>query len=214
MNAIDQGAILREGDIQIIDSVDNAIELAVIAGDPRKAFRHLNGLKGMAQASAIAICKLLAKMEKQWSLFQDVNDDFYTFATAETGYSKETVRKYIGLWDAVFENPDVPDEIKARLMGKPIKGLLLLTASAREGELDWEQVVSANTEQEIREVIGSTRTSSVNRLVIMLKPDGTLNAKKGEDAYVYFGYLDMQTKDPTCRDAIDRIINSAHIVEQ
>lgn len=214
---MDQSVIVSSGDItRMFDEVDSMIERCAIMGNPDGALTWVRELRTKRQIDGIVTAKLLWSIKEQWELYRGINDDFMSYAEINTGYSVQTIRKYTELWDVLQEkllsSPLYSDDIKSSILSKPMKSLLLLTKTAQEDELDWDAVAEASSHYEIRELIGSNRTSSVNRLVIYLMRDGTLSVQYKDERYP-IGVLRLGTKIEAVDKAISRIIQDANIVE-
>lgn len=209
---------LSIGDKLVFDEVDNIINLATLEGDPRIAARYGMALRKDARIRGIALAKLLWAVADQWELFQSkgTEDDFYSFVEAEMDIPISTSRVYVGIWDALFANPNVPDEVKERLLSKPIRTLKLLPALASESEVDWNDVISTTTHDEVRQLVRQARgeqTSSKTALFIRLDTrTGQLSAKQGDKPFEPFGVLNMETGSDVCNHAIERIIRDARLM--
>ena len=220
-NGVDMAVMLTPGDKKIFDIVDEIVEQSVVQGDIQPAMSLGKSLRRSIQANGLALAKLLYRVKEAWEVLGDEND-LYETVYAEMGVAASTVHKYINMWDAIFANSQIPDEVKEQLQGKPIKALLLLTAAAREGEIDeetWERVSDAATSSEVRSIvrdIRGERTSSKQAIVIELNMNsGMLFARKGDMSEV-IGVLNVGLRDESdiVEAAITRIVTSANIMER
>ena len=220
-NGIDMAVMLTPGDKKIFDMVDEIIEQSVVQGDIQPAMSLGKSLRRSIQANGLALAKLLYRVREAWEVLGDDND-LYEIIYAEMGVASSTVHKYINMWDAIFANPDISDEIKGQLEGKSIKALLLLTAAAREGEIDdetWERVSDATTSSEIRSIVRDLRgerTSSNQAIILELNmTSGILMARKG-DQYDVVGMLNvgLRQESDLIEASITRLVNSANIMER
>jgi hypothetical protein len=81
------------------------------------------------------------------------------------------------------------------ILGKPIRGLILLTAASREDELKaehWQTIAKAPNVDAIRDVVKQVRgwqTSSGTKLTLFLQSDGQLRARLGNTAYEVVGHI-------------------------
>lgn len=215
----DLSPMLTKGDVEFLNSVDTVITQAVIQSDPMIAFNFGRALWKDGHLKGLALAKFLAKLGQQWGIFQmgNVEERFEDAVNSEIGISPQTVRKYADMWENLFENEDIPTEVKAALYGKPIKSLLLLTAAARDGdELDWNEVAMTSTGNEIRDLVREARgeqTSSSSAIRITLDRNGDLKLRRGMTGEtVYFGHLDTHLQDdPDVKRAITRIVERAGI---
>ena len=212
---------LSDGDLLIFNTVDEITTKAIEAGDPSIATRLGRSLHRGVRVSGIALCKLLWILRDNWAKFQadGVDDNFYSVMESEIGLAVSTIHKYSDMWESVFANPDISDEIKHRLLNKPVKTLLLLPALAKDAsDVDWAEVAETNNHADMRALIRSYRgeaTSSKTAIHIRLElSSGQLSARKGTGNYVVFGILNLDKRsDPAVSGAIDRIIREGRISE-
>lgn len=214
-------------ELELLTDVDVIIVRSVTAGDPLIACNYGLDLQRSAAIKGLALAKLLHGMRSNWEMYQaaGVDEDFEDFVQANMGVSPQTARKYSDMWRSIFASDYVPDEIKLKLQSKPIKELLLLTAAVEEGSLtedELETVVVAD-ETKIREMVRSARgkeaTSSRSAVYIAIvmrdgkNPRGTIIATQ-DGISETIGYLNMDTDIKFVNQAIERIKNSAHMLER
>ena len=220
-NGVDLAVMLTPGDKKIFDMVDEIVEQSVVQGDIQPAMSLGKSLRRSIQANGLALAKLLYRVKETWEILGDDND-LYEVIYAEMGVASETAHKYTNMWGAIFANPEIPDEIKEQLQGKPIKALLLLTAAAREGDIDketWEKVSDAATSSEMRNIVRDLRgdrTSSGAAITLELNmTSGMLYARKGEMSEVV-GVLnvDLRGESDMIEAAIARIVKNCSIMEK
>jgi len=218
--ALDQAATLTTAERDSIDKIDNIVEKSLVKGDPGVALRYCYGLRRSGMVSGLATAKLLWSVKDHWDEFA-TSDTFEDAVLKETGYAPSTTRKYVEMWEALFENPAIAENIKLALACKPIGSLLLLKAGAKEGQFDdqdWKEIAGAHDQQAVRAVVDRRRggqTSAANRLVILWERDGRLRAKRGDAGhYVDVGFLPKDPESDVARDAIERIVRSAGVVER
>lgn len=220
-NGIDTAIQLKPGDREILKMVDMVVDSAVAQGNLIPATVFGQALRRQMQASGLALSKLLYRIKESWDLFKSagVDDEFLDVIYAEMGVAPGTTTKYVALWESIFANPKVPVEVKEVLESKPMRSLILLTAAARDDDFDWEKVVEANTQHEIREIVREhrgqqTSSGTALRLEINLR-DGKIFAYKGnETAPVGLLLLSEYKNNPLIASAIDRIISGANIMEK
>lgn len=219
-NGIDLASFLTPTDFILLDQVEEIVQQSVYRGDVHAAMVFGRALRRGLQVNGIALAKLLAKLSDSWELFQaaGIDDEFVDVIYAEIGVSPSTTNKYVAMWKAVFDNPNVPQEALPKLYGQPIKSLLLLTAAAREGSLDWNKVSSAVTTADIRNLVKQARgeaTSSGSAIHLSLDVrDGTIWARQGVEKSVIGVLLLTRQKDDALVEAgIQRLIRSANIME-
>lgn len=218
---------LKDADKQMFETVDTVVARSLATGDPLIALEFARSMQREGLLRGLAIAKLMYKIKQSWNLFEvaGVGDTFESIVQTQNGYSPETVEKYIRMWEGIFENPDIDDELKHQLSGRPISDLLLLTAAAREGSLsseEWSRVAVAPDSHTVRDIVRKARgdtTSSKTAVIprIQMRADGTF--PRGA-LYVYengnpvlFGSIDVDTDSEAAKKAIARIINGAHIKE-
>lgn len=218
---------LKDSDKGIFQTVDDVVSRSLATGDPLIALEFARSMQREGLLRGLAIAKLMYKIKQNWNLFEvaGVGDTFESIVQTQNGYAPETVEKYIRMWEGIFENPHIDEELKHQLSGRPIGDLLLLTAAAREGSLsesDWEKVSVAPDSHSVRAIVRKARgevTSSKTAVIpqIQMRPDGTF--PRGA-LYVYengtpvlFGSIDVDTTSEAAKKAIARIINGAHIKE-
>ncbi len=222
----DQDVVLTATELRIFDEVDRIVTSAVTSGDPVPAMGFAEELIRSGQVRGLALAKLWYELKSRWNLFQAAGfqDNFEDFTQAHTGKSPQTITKYTRMWENVFANPDISNDIKLQLMGKDIKQLLLLTALTREGvdEETMKDIAQSTDINDLREKIKGERgerTSSASaiRLFVQIRedgkyPKGCLYLKQGQTE-VIFGSLDIDGGDELADKAINRVINSSGISE-
>ena len=169
------------------DAVDVIIQEAMDRGDHRIITHNLSLLQGMSHIAGLAKAKLLYEARRRWEHFPvDEGYEFEDACFVEAGISRETVRKYIPIWEWVVMNPALSDEQREVIVTKPIGALDLLVAAAREGELtdeDWEEVLLSPDKASIREVVRRVRGQvgpSATAVVITKRRDCTITARRGD----------------------------------
>lgn len=218
---------LSSSDTTLFNKVDEVLERSITVGDPLIAFEFAQSLQRDGLLKGLAIAKLMYKVKQSWALFEvaGVGDTFENLVQSMNGYSPATVDKYIRMWESIFENPDLPEDIKNSLSGRPIRDLMLLTAASREGSLtdeDWGKVSVAGDTSEVRDIVRKARgevTSSKNAVTIILQirdngtyPRGALTASK-DGLRIMIGTLDVDNEDEIAKKAITRLVNAARILE-
>ena len=212
---------LTQGDKMLFDEVDNIMRLSVTSGDPTIAMRFGSSLRKDARVRGVALAKLLWGIQDNWYLFESagVEDSMINVIESEMGVSPATANVYIRTWEAVFANPDIPDNVKERLLCKPIRTLKLLPSLAGEGDdVDWNEIASAISHDDVRKIIKRVRgeqTSSNTALFIRLDSrTGQLSCRRGDGQFHPFGILNMELNDnEVVVSAIERIVNNARIMQ-
>lgn len=221
---LDQPIKLTDEQMQLFEDVDMVIGRAIQIGDPLVAMDYGKGLIRDIQVKGVALAKLLYRLQETWELFTSAGTDgtLEEVAGFYLGRSSDTIRKYVRMWESVFENDQINDDVKKRLIGRPVGDLLLLTAVAREG-YDLTDMANAPDRHTLRELIRDARgeaTSSKNALSIYLvvddnraNPIGTLYAMHQGIKYEV-GFLEVESEQVKVQEAIARIVNSARIQEK
>jgi len=207
----------------IFNQVDNVIALSISTGDPLLACEFGAKLEQVARVTSVALAKLLFKLYDSWDIISasGVEDDYYNFVEAHMGYRPSTVRKYINMWEGIFEYSDLSEEVKDALAGKSMRELLKLTGAIREGSLTDDDIQAAiiSDEQGIREIVRRARgeqTSSNSSIYITIEPRkeggrhplGTMVAyQQGEREVI--GYLNLRAETDFGRRAVERILSSS-----
>ena len=221
-NGGDLAVTLTAGDRKIFELVDTTVEQAISQNNIQPVMAMGRALKRNLQASGLALSKLLYRAREVWELL-GYDEDMFESIYAEMGISHSTAHKYINMWEAVFANPDIPDDVKEDIEGKPIKALLLLTAAAREGQIsneDWDKIAEASTSSEVRNIvrdIRGERTSSRTAMVLELNmKSGVLVARRGGERDTTIGVFNVgqRTQNDLVEAAITKIISNCGIMER
>lgn len=225
ITAFDQPVGLSSDDMNIFEDVDVIVSRAVTIGDPLIALDYGKELVKDMQVKGVALAKLLYRLKQNWNLFEVAGFEGTLTEVAELhlGRSEETVKKYIRMWESVFENNSIPQDVKNKLMGRPIGDLILLTAVAREGNGDELALLAdASDRNSLRNLIRRVRgeqTSTKTAIHINLAmrsgqhPIGTLYAFQDGIKYM-IGYLNVESDEDVVSRAIARIVGSARITEK
>jgi hypothetical protein len=219
-NVYDQAMLITPAESEIFLDVDKAVSDSLLQADPQPALAFGRRLRREGQLKGLALAKLLAKLDQNWEMFKrtGIEEDVETIVEVEMGITPQTTRKYVRLWEDLFENADITESIKDRLYGKSIKSLLLLTAAARDGDdLDWEAVASATNGAEIRDIVRGVRgpaTSSETSILLTMDRDGTIYARRGSDAerHMVGRLLIGEMNNQIIERAITRIIERAGVL--
>ncbi len=210
-------ALTNKG-VMALRDVDELLERARLMNSPIPVFREILDIRRSAQVMGVKVFMLLGRLEEQWKDF-GVDDDFISTAEVETGLSVETIRKYTRLYRQTFGNPSLTDMDKNKLAGMSTKALLLAAPALAEGEVNVDEIVGAVTEGEVRDLVREKRgakTSSENRVTILLDRTGQLKCRRGSDGpFEVFGFLNFEKAktSPSIDAAISRLVGSAGIVE-
>ncbi len=208
---------------EIFDDVEGAVQQAIMVGDPMVAFKFGTDVISGIGIRGYALAKLLYRLNESWAIFtaSGITDDLFTMAEVYMGIKPSTTQKYMRMWEAIFENDEIPEDVKSLLMGRSIKDTLLLTGAARDGTFDAEElkevVMSGNLRDRIREKRGEVTSSSSAIKIFLAARDkgaikeGALFAKRGDETEVVgMLYSDL---DELGTKAVARIVGSSGILE-
>jgi len=201
--------------------VETILNRAIIAGDPLIATEYGNQLTKSIARKGVALAKLFFGMRKNWALFRaaGIEEDFPDFVDANMLYKGKTAEKYANMFEAVFENEQVPLQVKEQLENKSIKTLLLLTAAVREGELDVDQlgdVVILDHEgvhRLVRDARGNVTNSSARVYARLVQRESTSYPKGtlvvfGDNEIEPIGYVNLFPKTEAGRKFLERMKNT------
>jgi len=127
------------------------------------------------------------------------------------------------MWGNIFENSDVPDNVKAQLLWWPIGRLLAVYAAIGEGALEdrWEDLLAVNDDREARALVEGQGggVGGFPAISIVLTRDGTLMAggeEDGVEVYEPFGSFNMKKAESMdiIGKAVSRIVRESRIQEQ
>jgi hypothetical protein len=202
---------------KVLEQVDQVIATAIEEQDPMVIVNYGLNLRMASQVSGLGLAKLLYEGRENWNAFRS-DDDFATVAKTQMGVADQTYNKYIWVWehvvrnDYLLRNPDIQMEI----LGKPIGGLILLTAAARENQLtpgDWKDIRNAPDVRSIRDIVARVRGHigpAKYTLRLWLRNDGTMYGKIGGEEYGVVGFIH---RDGTkLSEAVEARLESAGVV--
>ena len=216
------GALKLAGN-ELFDKVDAVLARSISVGDPLIALEYGRELQSQGILRGLAVAKLIYKVNQNWQLYRSAgtDDDFENVVYSVNGYSPATIKKYLNVWESIFETDALSQELKDKLAGRPIGQLLLLSAAASEGSLtedDWDKVTIASNKHEVRDIVRKARgekTSSSSAISIRIMsndgkyPKGTLIAyQNGKSAVI--GILSGDGTE-LANQAMSRIINAVGI---
>lgn len=226
-NPMTQPVRITEDEMKVFDEVDDIIGKSVLIGDPLMAFEYGSLLRRQQAVRGLALAKLLYRMRESWELFKaaGTSDDLPTMAQIHMGVAPETTKKYVNMWESVFANNEIGDDIKKILMGRPIGDLLLLTAAARDGSLDDSKLLEAALAPDrasLREIVRDSRgeqtssTTAIRIAIYMVDTKngniGNLVAFRGKER-AFIGTLFVESEDDLTKKAIESLLNARHIQE-
>jgi hypothetical protein len=195
--ALDTALPLGDADFYLFDKVDEILKEAEETSNPQLIFNFGIALRKMSQTSGLGLAKLLHDGEVWWNKNVVSDDDWPTVAMASMGISDQTYNKYTRVWRHVICHPYLRKDptLQQEMMKKPIRGLILLTAAARENQLEpshWETLAKAPNIQEMRSVVAEVRgyigpaKTAIHRQV---RKDGSIWMRIGKGPYEQMGYI-------------------------
>ena len=208
---------LSEQDIEILEQVDDFIHDALVTKDITSVISFGRRLIRGFRIRGVVLSKLLYELVTNWDNF-GVEDDYISVITNEMGVKIVTLVKYSNMWRTVFAESGISDAIKQRLLCKPVKSLLLLPALIEDGDVNWDEIIDADTHEDLRDLIREKRglvTSSKTALFIKLDSrTGQLSCKAGDTPFTPFGLFNLQLAETnlTVAHAIERICRDARIL--
>lgn len=216
---LDQAIVVGDMARRALQFVDDVVTRAVDRGDDQELVGFGASLRQGMQVNGLSLAKLLYRWFQHAEEFGISTDDFVDHIYANLGISPQTTKKYTIMWKTIFEDAQLDEGIYLSLMGKPIQGLLSLTAAVREEQLDeqdWEEIANAPDAAAMSEVVRKKRgeqTSSKTRIVITMDRDGTLTARQGDDMEA-IGWLKTDCETQFGSAAVDRLLMKGGVVEK
>ena len=209
----EQAIILKSDEWEDIQAeVDDVIERSILEGNPQAALRYGYNIYRDGKIRGVKLAKLLYELDEVWQSFE-TDDAIEDAVEKEIGVPKDTFKKYSNMYRYVLvAHPE--------LAGKPIEGLIRLTAGAREGEFDekdWGELALAHNKASmlaVRDRVRDTRTSGHGRIFISRTRDGYLRARRGKGESHECGYLPPTTGNEIVDIAVERIVRAAGIEDQ
>jgi hypothetical protein len=217
---------LTATELDLFAQVDDIVVRSISAGDPLIAMDYGLSLKRSAQLKGLALAKLLHGLQSNWQMFRaaGIGEEFEDFVYAYLSIPPETSRKYAAMWQGIFMNPNVSEDIKLQLQTKPMEHLLLLKAAVEEGSIsdDDLRTVTILDKQGIRDMVNKARgmqTSGKNavRIAIQMRdgdyPAGTILALSNGDREI-IGVLELNPPYEFAQKAVARILNSCGFIQR
>lgn len=171
-----------------VASADKLIGLALECKSDEYLAGSINDIRLRMQLQGLTLACVLSEWKHHTDCFGVAVDDWEDHVFTTTGLAVQTVRKYVDVWETVFQNPAVSSELRPILAAKPMTGLLLLPAAVREEQLDddaWQKIADAPDSLAIRDVVRKVRgeaTSSKTAISLGVARDGTIWAYRGDYA--------------------------------
>ena len=222
-SALDQTlSIAKQELVQIEGMVNDVVGECIETGHINPAINFVSSLRSSVHVRALGMAMLLWLLKQYWEDI-GIEDNFLNVMEADCGLSPETSRKYVRMWGNIFENSDVPDNVKAQLLWWPIGRLLAVYAAIGEGALEdrWEDLLAVNDDREARALVEGQGggVGGFPAISIVLTRDGTLMAggeEDGVEVYEPFGSFNMKKAESMdiIGKAVSRIVRESRIQEQ
>ena len=162
----------------LVKDVDSAIEISLLSGKPDAAMALGREIIRAGRLSGVKLARLLYELDQAWKNFK-TDDRIEDAIERDIGIPKDTFIKYSRMYRFVLRG-------RPLLAGKPIEGLIKLTAAAREGEFnddDWKEILLAPNVRAmlvVRDRVRNIHTSGHSRLSAWCTKSGQLYCKKGQ----------------------------------
>ncbi len=198
-----------------LDVVDDIIKESIRQKDPEVAFRHGWGLLAGIQIRGWALAKLLYLVEQCWDTYK-IGDDFYDTVTGYLGKHKNTIKRYIEVWES---REVIPPQLLSEFQQKAIRTHLPISSAIAQGyEIDddtWQKLADAPDLNTITKIVREdVRGEELKKGSISLTIDrnGTIDVFSNNDRF-FVGSLDIDCELEAVQKAINRIIKNSGILQ-
>ena len=188
----------------LVKDIDRAIEISLLSGRPDAAMGLGRDILRQGRLSGVKLARLLYEIDEIWDKFT-TDDRVEDAIERDIGVPKDTFLKYSRMYRFVLRP-------RPALSGKPIEGLIKLTAAAREGQFtddDWKEIVLAPNVRAmlvVRDRARGIQTSGHKRLSLWCTPSGQLELKRGQSGQIKnWGFVPPKSNDPDVQEAIARM---------
>ena len=188
----------------LVSDVDEAIEISLLSGRPDTAMELGREIIRKGRLSGVKLARLLYEIDEAWHLFR-TDDRVEDAIERDIGIPKETFIKYSRMYRFVLRD-------RPTLAGKPIEGLIKLTAGAREGDFsddDWKEIVLAPNVRAmlvVRDRARGIQTSGHSKLALWCTPNGQLELKRGSNGkQKNWGFVPANSPDKDISAAVARL---------
>ena len=188
----------------IVSDVDGAIELSLLSGKPDRAMALGREIMRQGRLSGVKLARLLYEIDEVWDKFK-TDDKVEDAIERDIGIPKDTFIKYSRMYRFVLRS-------RPALAGKPIEGLIKLTAGAREGDFtdeDWKEIVLAPNVRAmlvVRDRARGVQTSGHSKLSLWCTPNGQLELKRGSNGkQKNWGFVPANSPDTDIAAAVARL---------
>jgi len=193
--------------------VEYTISKAIRERDIGIAIELCKKIRSGIQVKGLALAKAFYLIERNWEEFQ-IADDFYDSFYTYIGVHRETVVRYIRVWEMLQL---APPEIAKELQNRNIKDLIPIGHAISQGyEIEpdeWEELAKTDTFQELSNVLKEIKgqESRKSSLTLMIDRDGSIWAYSKDDSN-FVGSLELD--DERVEKAVNRIVDRAGIIRK
>ena len=215
------GILITDVEWAGLGETEQAIETSLLSGDPQVAVAYGRDLVRQGFMKGLKLAKFLFEFKEGWAdtkgQVKGTDQRVEDFVFFEMGVPVETFTKYTDAYGEVLLRS--PEKYRRMIAGKPIGGLILLIAAAREGQLeegDWKDIAFSHDKASIQEVVRRVRgyqTSAKKGISIHWLPDGSLVAWQN-DIGDPCGFLPRSPASDLAMAAIESIIDARGIVRR
>jgi len=198
-----------------LERIDEVIDISIEQRDPEIIFRYGFGLLAGMQIRGWALAKLLYLTEKNWDAYE-IGDDFYDTVTGYLALHKNTIKRYIDVWDSCEL---IPPQLLPEFQQKAIRTHIPISSAIAQGyEIDddtWQNLADApdlNTVSRIvrEDVRGEElKTGSIS---LSIDREGSIYAFSNNQR-AFIGSLEIKNEDKMVQKAITRIIKNSGILQ-
>ena len=188
----------------LVTDVDSAIEISLLSGRPDAAMALGRDIIREGRLKGVKLARLLFEIDRIWGSFQ-TSDRIEDAIERDMGVPRDTFAKYSRMYRFVLKD-------RPTLAGKPIEGLIKLTAAARDGDFgdkEWKRIEMAPTVRAmltIRDQARGVHTSGHTRLTGWVTPNGQLELKRGTNGTIKnWGFIPVGSTDQDIQEMIARL---------
>ena len=194
--------------------VDTLMQDALDRDDPYVVLVEVRKLLDAKELVGKTLAKSLYLLHQSWYNFSlSGQESFNDIINASLNLTPGTVQRYVKLWHHMKELPE-------SIQSKPTRELIPITNALSQGyefdEDDWDNLERATSLNEIQKIVTTDVKGQEPRksgLRIYLEQDGSLVCWYQDERYAV-GYLDVKSSDDPVERAINRICNSAGVIEK
>jgi hypothetical protein len=216
VSALDQS--IDTDDESVMKRVDEIWKEAI---KQKNAYIALNACKSLIQItkiSGIGLAKILYLIYSNWDEF-DIKDDFEDIVYEYIGLHKQTVDKYVKVWEMHQDNK-IPEKFEKAIMQRNIKDQIPIAIALKQGyeikEKEWGKLANASDFSEISKIVREEvkgKEPTKGSLYLYLDKMGTIWAVRGGQRE-FVGSLEIHSDIEFVKQAIQRIIKNTGMMEK